>query len=469
MTRSRTAPRALAVLLAATLAAGTAPPAEAAFNVFSVEQDVEIGRQSAAQAERQLPILDDRSVDAYLNDIVRRLAAQAPGPRFPYQIKAVNATDVNAFALPGGYLYVNRGLVEAARTEGELAGVLAHEMAHVALRHGTNQASKAYLAQAGLGILGGLIGGEGRTGQIIGAVGGLGLNVLFLKFSRGAETEADVAAAQMLARAGYDPVEMATFFDRLQGSRAPEFLSSHPNPGNRAARVRQEAQRIGFRGGSRDSGQLAAVQSDLRRYPAGRSTRGMAGGAAPSGQAGSLGRVSLEGPSGRYRVYEHDRGFYALEYPENWQVYEDASGFGVTIAPRGGVVQDRGGNTVVVAGMMVNHYEPFDTARVSGRVDVRTATRDLLAEIQRANPHLRVARGERRGRTSGWPSMAVELSGRAPSTGEEEYVRVVTREMADGHVLYSVFVAPRRFFTQFDRAFARAANTLQVDDRFAHR
>ena len=140
--------------------------AQPGFNLFSVEQDVEIGRQSAAEAERQLPMLNERSVDRYLGRIVERLAAQAPGARYPYQIKAVNAAEINAFALPGGPMYVNRGLLEAARSEAELAGVLAHEMSHVALRHGTHQASKAYLGQAGLGILGGLLGKNGgNTGR----------------------------------------------------------------------------------------------------------------------------------------------------------------------------------------------------------------------------------------------------------------------------------------------------------------
>jgi predicted Zn-dependent protease len=127
------------------------------FNLFSVDQDQEIGRQSADEVERELPILNDRSIDAFIASVGKRLAAVAPGAKFDYQFKVVNVSDINAFALPGGYLYLNRGLIEAAENEGQLGGVMAHEMAHVALRHGTNQASKAYIGQAGLGLLGGLI------------------------------------------------------------------------------------------------------------------------------------------------------------------------------------------------------------------------------------------------------------------------------------------------------------------------
>src|SRR3989442_6141875 len=131
------------------------------FNLFSEQQDVEIGRQSAAEAERQLPLLNDRRVEGYATEIIRRLAAAAPGAKYPYQIRVVNASDINAFSLPGGFTYVNRGLIEAARTEPELAADLAHAMAHVPLRHGTHQASKAYMTQAGIGILGGLLGRGG--------------------------------------------------------------------------------------------------------------------------------------------------------------------------------------------------------------------------------------------------------------------------------------------------------------------
>src|SRR4029077_7801844 len=180
-----------------TLAVGTASGqtvVRPGFNVFSIDQDVEIGKQSAFQAEKQLPMLSNAAVSRYVSTIGARLVAQAPGPKFTYQFKVVNASEVNAFALPGGFIYVNRGLLSKARTEGELAGVMAHEIAHVALRHPTNQASKAYLAQAGLGVLGGILGGRTRssTGQIIGAVGGFGLNSLFLKFSRSVESQADV-------------------------------------------------------------------------------------------------------------------------------------------------------------------------------------------------------------------------------------------------------------------------------------
>ncbi|HZS07400.1 MAG TPA: M48 family metallopeptidase [Blastocatellia bacterium] len=242
------------------------------FNLFSPQQDIEIGRQSAAQAEKQLPILKEKSVADYLSRLGRRLAAQAPGERYPYTFKVVNASEINAFALPGGPIYVNRGAIEAAQCEAELAGVIAHEIAHVALRHGTHQASKAYLAQAGLGILGGVM-GRGAAGRIIGAVGGPGLNTLFLKYGRDAETQADVVGAQIMARAGYDPRQLAHYFEALQReagrdpSKLERFLSDHPSPADRTQRIEQEAALLHYQGAAREVGGFDKVQRLLRKMP----------------------------------------------------------------------------------------------------------------------------------------------------------------------------------------------------------
>lgn len=211
------------------------------FNIFSPQQDYEIGRQSALVANRQMQTFSD----ARITRIGRRLAAAAPGARFPYEFRVVNNSAINAFALPGGFVYINRGALNAARSEDEIAAVLAHEISHVALRHGTNQASRASVAQAGLGLISGLLGGraQGGLGQVLGIVGGFGLNALFLKNSRTAESEADLLGARIMQRAGYNPYGMISFLETIQrnsGGRSIEFLSDHPNPGNRIARLQQE-------------------------------------------------------------------------------------------------------------------------------------------------------------------------------------------------------------------------------------
>ena len=216
------------------------------FNLFSEQQDVEIGRQSAAEAERQLPLLNDRRVEGYATEIIRRLAAAAPGAKYPYQIRVVNASDINAFSLPGGFMYVNRGLIEAARTEPELAAVLAHEMAHVALRHGTHQASKANFIELPAAIAGAVIGNNSMLGSLARLGINLGAESVLLKYSRTAESEADANGALIMNDTGYNPIEMARFFQKLEseGSKGnsllASWLSDHPSPGNRVKAVEDE-------------------------------------------------------------------------------------------------------------------------------------------------------------------------------------------------------------------------------------
>ncbi|MEO8036785.1 MAG: M48 family metallopeptidase, partial [Acidobacteriota bacterium] len=240
------------------------------FNLFSPEQDVQVGQQSAQQAEQQLPILRNSEVESYVNAIGQKLAKNAGGPNFPYSFKVVNASDINAFALPGGPIYINRGVLEQAHNEGEVAGVIAHEISHVALRHGTHQASKAYAAQMGISILGGLLGGKvgGGAADIINAVGGLGLNALFLKYSRDLESQADVRGAQILAATGYSPNDMVSFFQTLEKadtSKKTSWLSDHPAPPDRIRRIQQEAQVLQVNGSpTTNVAQLQSVQSRLK-------------------------------------------------------------------------------------------------------------------------------------------------------------------------------------------------------------
>lgn len=247
----------MSTLTAALLAVGFAIPQalaqrmelEPGFNLYSPEDDIAIGRQFIERTESDLDTIGDEILAEYVNRIGQQLALEAPGYRYPYRFRLVNDTAINAFALPGGPVYLNRGIVEEADREAEVAGVLAHEIAHVALRHGTNQASKAQLAQAPLSILGGIFGGGGGVASIVTEVaGGFAANSLFLRYSRDAERQADLLGAQILYAVGYDPTGMPEFFEKLEadgGGRGSEFFSSHPNPDNRAADVADEIRRLG--------------------------------------------------------------------------------------------------------------------------------------------------------------------------------------------------------------------------------
>ncbi|CDM64450.1 M48 family metallopeptidase [Pyrinomonas methylaliphatogenes] len=208
------------------------------FNLFSIRDDVEIGRRSAAQVERQYHTYDDPRVTR----IGKRLAARSSMPGLPWRFRVIDRSDVNAFALPGGYVYVTSGMLRAVRNDDELAGVLAHEITHVTLRHGTNQASKALIAQMPLEVLSGQLGGG--LGANLARLGiGFGLNSLFLRYSREAETQADVGAVQLMRRAGYNPYGLASFMRRMRGGGG--FFSDHPSPTNRVERIEREIRSTG--------------------------------------------------------------------------------------------------------------------------------------------------------------------------------------------------------------------------------
>ena len=491
----------LAVALTAAVASGPAlaqTKIKPGFNLFSAEQDVEIGRQSAAEVERQLPILHDRTVEAYVNAVGKRLAAAMPaGTKFPYQFKLVNASDINAFALPGGFMYVNRGLIEAAKNEGQLAGVLAHEMSHVALRHGTNQASKAYLGQTGLGLLGGLLSkNEGSPNKVVNAVGGFGLNALFLKFSRTDEEQADILGAQTMARAGYDPQDMVDFFEVLRSKQAREpskveqFFSSHPIPADRATRIRNEMKLLTIRP-TEPVGGFRQARAALVAMPAAQSMAQIAQNPAPQPRTyppTGLGELGVEAPSTTFQTFEQRNRFFRIDYPANWKVYEASGGLGATIAPDGGFVDTGASERDLVYGVVVNHYDPFqnDDDRTDGRFSflgspgdatgsisrttLASATNDLVSQIVRTNSSLKLVPDSQRVDTiDGARALSLVLSGRSQVTGAEERVTVFTRELPDDHVIYALFIAPGTDYAALRTTFNRMISSLRVNDDALHR
>jgi len=221
-------------------------------------------------------MLNDVQVTSYVASIGRRLVAAIPAElrrrEFRYTFQVVNAREINAFALPGGPMYVNRGMIEAARTEGQVAGVMAHELSHIVLRHGTAQASKATKYQLGTvagAIAGAIIGG--RVGSAVAQGTRFGLGTAFMRFGREYERQADIEGAHIMARAGYDPRDMASMFKiiaQTSGPGAPEWLSDHPNPGNRYDYISREAKMLRVNRSAGDTRAFRATQLRLKSMPA---------------------------------------------------------------------------------------------------------------------------------------------------------------------------------------------------------
>jgi predicted Zn-dependent protease len=432
-------------------------------NRFSVQDDIKLGRQAAQEAEQQLPLLNDEQVRGYVETVGRRLVNAIPSefqhPEFNYYFKVVNARDINAFALPGGPMYVNRGMIEAAHNEGEMAGVMAHELSHVALRHGTAQATKGqkYGTLAAIaGIAGTIVGGAG-VGQLAQAP----FAVYILKFSREYETEADVLGSQIMARAGYDPRDLANMFRTIeqQGGGGGGFLSDHPSPTDRYARINREAQSLQVASTQRDSRDFARVQERLRGYQRAPTMAeiGRSGQRNPVGENTSYpngvpsGRV--EYPSSRYQSVSILGNGVQVSVPSNWrQLNENNS---VWFVPEGGYGQVNGQP-------VFTHGVNFGVAQTNSR-NLQQATNEFINSLAQGNNGLRTNGGYQRTTIDRHQGLWTTLTNVNEATGRPENIRLITVQLRNGQLFYMIAVAPQSE-RNFESAFQNVLRSLRIND-----
>ena len=399
------------------------------FNLFSKDQDVQLGKEAAAEVEKQHEVVTDPVLDGYLKRIGSKLAAQPEADKYPYTFKLVKDPTLNAFALPGGPTFVHTGLITAAENEAQLAGVMAHEIAHVALRHGTNQASKANLLQLPAMLAGAAV-GSSMVGQLAQLGIGLGANSVLLKFSRNAERDADLLGARMMAGAGYNPIEMARFFEKLEadgGSRGPQFFASHPNPGNRVKAVEEEIRYLPRRDYTTGSGDFQKAKSLVAKLPPPVKKPGQA--AAPTGGAPDV------QASGQFKEFQGRE--FTISHPDNWRSAEGREAGTAIIAPEGGAFQDSSGGVQVGLGLMTGIYTPKNAR------NLQEATSEFIEQVRSGNPQLQVGQGRpEQLRVDGSEAIRTTLVGPSPYQNEREVDNLVTIARSNGRILYLVFVSP---------------------------
>lgn len=407
------------------------------FNLFSREQDVQLGKEAARDVERQVTLVGNQpQLSSYVADLGAKLAKVSQAPDYPYTFKVVAEKGINAFALPGGPIYVHAETIAAADNEAQLAGVMAHEISHVALRHSTHQVTKAYGVQIGLALAGVAIGSGSLLAQLTQLGLGFGANSLMLKYSRDAEHDADIVGARTMAAAGFEPVEMARFFEKLegQGGRGPglQFLSDHPNPGNRVKYVSEEVKLMPRRSYTTGSQNYTQYRNTAAKIPAAERKPGPA----------AAGAGNSQGPEFR------GKGF-RLSHPADWRAYGSQSGMSATIAPPQGLVKDSSGGVNVAVGLMVGYFSP-DTN------DLSRATDELVQDLQAKNPGLRPLRGQRHAITvDGNRGESVVLA------GQSEMDTLVTVGRPAG-LFYIIYVSPESDYNSLQPIFRQ----IQASVRF---
>lgn len=414
-------------------------------NIYSPQQDVELGKEVARDAERQLELITDSKANAYISALGQQLAAKAPNEyKFPFYFKIINDKSVNAFALPGGPVYVHRGAIEAADNEAQLAGVIGHEIGHVVLRHGTNQATKAQFGQGALGVLGAVL-GNGSVGQIVTAGGGLLANSVFLKYSRDAESQSDLIGTQILYDVGYYPKAMAEFFEKLakehKGTRTEEFFSNHPIPENRVTKVNAEIAKLGPAKPSPriDSPDFQEVKRIMVSLPEPKKR---------DPKAGTTNTTNGKAPTApSSRTVELNVGGVRFRHPDNWKSM--VQGTHAQVAPDGGVVD---GN--VAYGMILDSFEPQNARNLDD------ATTQLLNELKRGNAAMQT-RSRIQTNVDGKPALLVELLNDSPMGGQESDF-LVTVMRTNNELLYFIFVVPSKDVGAYRNAFNQILDSAKL-------
>jgi hypothetical protein len=441
------------------------------------EQQEKLGEQVVAEVYKQMPILPNSDpVTQYVQQLGTSLVNVIPQEHsWPYQFHVIQQKEINAFALPGGPIFINIGTINAADNEAELAGVLAHEMSHIYMQHSAKQAPRQQWVGL-LGALGGLLGGgAGRLAQM-GIQ--LGAGTFLMRYSRNDEAQADAVGAIIVYKAGYNPKAMAEFFQKLEtqgGGSGPQFLSDHPNPGNRVEAVEKEI--ANWRPKNYLSTSTAFIQakqkaSGVTAYSAQEITDGAKQGEwdrrnhqtgamrdlprDPNGgaSAGTLANVGYQQIRPSENFIELHQDAFNISHPANWRAFgnEDST---VTIAPEAGVSQGAIAFGVVIA--------PIPDKNSSS---LEQATEDLIHNLQQSNPGLSERDSAEHIMVGEQSALSIELTGISPlqrnGQADQERDWLVTIERPAGGAIYLLFVAPEDGFAQLRPTYEKILRSLQV-------
>jgi beta-barrel assembly-enhancing protease len=443
---------------------------------MSRQQQERLGLEAMAEVYKQMPVLPDSSpVSEYVQQLGRQLVAQIPQRyTWPYQFHVIEQKEINAFALPGGPIFINIGTITAAQNEAQLAGVMSHEMSHVYMQHSAKAATSP--KRTFTEILGAAAGAIG--GRVLGGLVELGAGALILRYSREDEAQADAVGAIIMYKAGYDPVELANFFELLnkQGGSPPQFLSDHPNPGNRTAAIEKEVRNWPSRQFVHDSRSFQMARSQAASVPA-HSAQEIADGArqgiwarqniragavpasvqqevAGTAEEGTIENVSFEQirPSNQFTEV-HQNGF-SISYPSNWTTRSGQNAIAIT--PRGGA-----STTAIAYGVVASVAQDPN----AGSLD--QVAQDLIQSLERTNPGMRLSGSIRSIEINGSSGRTASLVGNSPvqqngqSLPERDWLVLVPG--SEGVYLDVIAIAPARDYPALEPTYRKMIDSLRLE------
>ena len=497
--------RTLSVVLALFLLASSAYPQSASPEFpnpgkvgMSRDQQRQLGLQAAAQVYKQMPVLPDNSPETqYIRQLGQKLVSTIP-PQYswPFEFHVVAQKEINAFALPGGPMFINIGTITAAANEAQLAGVMAHEMSHVIMQHSAKQASKAETTGLLAGLAGAVLGAT--TGGLVGQLGQMGIQMgaqgMMLKYSRTDESQADAVGAIILYKAGYNPQAMADFFQTLESQNKgapPQLLSDHPNPGNRSQAIEQEIRNWPPKNYQTNSAAFEKVRQDattVKAYTGQEIAAGAQSGqwaalnqkngavfnpgtaaavntsapapgspASPAPSNSTVPAVSLRKVEPSQKLVPADLGRMRISRPDNWQVtMPRQQGDSLTIAPQAGVAGSAVGYGVVVNGVVPPSGQSMTIDQITAK---------LVQDMERSGGVQSVGKPQAV-TINGVQGRSVTMKSQSPflaPNGEPQFERdwMVTVPQRDGSVIFMVFVAPEAEFSLFQPTYEAMLKSVQ--------
>ncbi|MGD0578372.1 MAG: M48 family metalloprotease, partial [Bryobacteraceae bacterium] len=416
----------------------------------------------AQQVERQMYVVPNKELNDYVTRVGMRLVRQGGLEEYPYYFKVVQDESINAFALPGGPTYIHTGLLKAAENEAQLAGVLAHELSHVVLRHGTHQASRAAALQLPAMLIGSAVGRNGGLAGVLSQIGiGLGANSVLIGFSRSMESEADLLGAYTMAKAGYNPLELARFFEKLEAQRGNQnwlvskFLSDHPSPGNRIEAIDEQLPYMPRGPYNAEEGDLAHIQQVVEQLSAGaKSGIQRVQNQEPQGQAPAAGQVDAPAIrlSGGVREYKGrlQGGEVAFTYPEEWHVVVNGDG-SLLVTGENGTVGNAAG-----FGVIVNSVPAHD-----GRVELPADTKSYLQSLAQSGRNVKTESEPAELTVGASPALSTRLSSDSPYAGGRREIDMVLTVDRGSTMVVLILVAPSAQFTHLEDVFQALIRSLR--------